>query len=44
MTTYRASKAQTLLLRALDKKIAAAEEKKAKAAETKKARADKKAG
>ena len=42
-TTYRATKAQTLLLHARDKKEADAMEKKAKAAETKKARADKKA-
>jgi hypothetical protein len=42
-TTYRASKAQTLLLRARDQRDAAAAAKKAKFAETKKARADKKA-
>ena len=42
-TTYRASKAQTLLLHALDRKAAAAEAKKANAAEVKKARTDKKA-
>jgi hypothetical protein len=42
-TTYRASKAQTLLLHALDRKTAAAEAKKAQVAEVKKARADKKA-
>jgi hypothetical protein len=42
-TTYRASKAQTLLLRARDARDAAAAAKKAKFAETKKARADKKA-
>jgi hypothetical protein len=42
-TTYRASKAQTLLLHALDRKAAAAEVKKAQVAEVKKARADKKA-
>ena len=42
-TTYRASKAQTLLLHALDRKAAAAEAKKATAAEVKKARTDKKA-
>ena len=41
-TTYRASKAQTLLLRALDKKADAAEAKKVKAAEAKKAKAEKK--
>jgi hypothetical protein len=40
-TTYRASKAQTLLLHALDKKADAAEAKKAKVAEAKKAKADK---
>ena len=42
-TTYRATKAQTLLLRARDKRDEAAVAKKAKAAETKKARTDKKA-
>jgi hypothetical protein len=42
-TTYRASKAQTLLLHARDKRDEAAVAKKAKFAETKKARADKKA-
>jgi len=42
-TTYRASKAQTLLLRARDARDEAAAAKKAKLAETKKARADKKA-
>jgi hypothetical protein len=42
-TTYRASKAQTLLLRALDKKADAAEAKKVLAAEAKKAKAEKKA-
>jgi len=43
-TTYRATKAQTLLLRARDARDEAAAAKKAKAAEAKKARADKKAG
>ena len=43
-TTYRASKAQTLLLHALDKKTAAAEAKKIKTAEAKKAKADKTGG
>ena len=42
-TTYRATKAQTLALRALDRRAEAAEEKKAKVAEAKKARIDKKA-
>ena len=42
-TTYRATKAQTLLLRAIDKRAEAAAAKKAKAAEEKKARTDKKA-
>jgi len=42
-TTYRATKAQTLLLRARDKKDADAMAKKAKAAEVKKTRTDKKA-
>jgi hypothetical protein len=42
-TTYRATKAQTLLLRALDKRVEAAAAKKAKAAEIKQARTDKKA-
>ena len=42
-TTYRATKAQTLLLRARDKRAEAAEAKKAKAAEAKNARTDKKA-
>ena len=40
-TTYRATKAQTLLLRARDKRDEAAVAKKAKAAEAKKARTDK---
>ena len=44
MTTYRASKVQTLLLRALDKKVAAAEEKKAKADETRRQRLTRKRG
>jgi hypothetical protein len=42
-TTYRASKAQTLLLRARDARDEAAAAKKAKAAEAKKTRTDKKA-
>jgi hypothetical protein len=42
-TTYRATKAQTLLLRARDKRDEAAVAKKAKAAEAKKARTNKKA-
>ena len=43
-TTYRVSKAQSLRMRAFDKRAEAADAKKAKAAETKKAKADKKAG
>jgi hypothetical protein len=44
MTNYRVSKAQSLRMRAFDKKAEATEAKKAKAADTKKAKADKKAG
>jgi hypothetical protein len=40
-TAYRATKAQTLLLRARDARDEAAAAKKAKAAEAKKAKADK---
>lgn len=39
-TTYRATKARTLLLRARDKRAEAAEAKKAKKAEAKNARTD----
>jgi len=42
-TTYRVSKAQSLRMRAYDKRVEAAEAKKAKAAEVQKAKADKKA-
>jgi hypothetical protein len=42
-TTYRATKAQTLLLRARDARDEAAAAKKAKAAEAKKEKAEKKA-
>jgi hypothetical protein len=42
-TTYRVSPAQSLRMRAHDKKVEAAEAKKAKAAEVAKAKADKKA-
>ena len=42
-TTYRATKAQTLLLRARDKRDEAAVARKAKGTEAKKARTDKKA-
>jgi hypothetical protein len=43
-TTYRATKAQTLLLRARDARDQAAEAKKIKAAEAKKAKAEKASG
>ena len=43
-TTYRATKAQTLLLRARDKRDEAAAVKKIKAAEARKAKADKAIG
>ena len=42
-TTYRVSKAQSLRLRAFDKRAEAAEAKKAKAAEAREAKANKKA-
>ena len=44
MTSYRVSKAVSLRLRALDKRVEAAEAKKVKDAEAKKAKPDKKAG
>jgi hypothetical protein len=43
MSNYRVSKAQSLRMRAADRKAEALEAKRAKAAETKKAKADKKA-
>ena len=43
-TTYRVSKAQSLRMRAYDKRVEAAEAKKAKADEAKKAKAAKDAG
>ena len=44
MVNHRVSKAESLRMRAFDKKVEVAEAKKAKTAETKKAKADKKAG
>jgi hypothetical protein len=41
-STYRVSKAQSLMMRAHDARVEAAEAKKAKAAEKKQAKADKK--
>jgi hypothetical protein len=43
-TTYRVSQAQSLRMRAYDKKVEAAEARKAKRAEVQKAKADKRAG
>ena len=43
-TTYRVSKAQSLRMRAYDKKVDAAEAKKAKAAEAKRAKLEENGG